>query len=728
MKNFKSKIKRIIEKIDKKDLVIFLIPFLSFLFYLIIFYPGALSYDSYNQLRQISTFSFNSSHPFFHTYIEMILLFLFKTPASIGMMQILFFSLLWTKICKYNRSKKDDKKSFILEIIVSFIIGFNPLNGIMSIVLWKDVLFSYVILWITFLLQKFIDKHFKLNKKDIILVSLLLVISYNLRYNGLVVLVFVTILLLIILFIKDRKSKNYIYLLLLTVFFFFSFNGLNVLFKVKNLDVTSKSESVIESELLTMIGNIGREGNITKEEQDEINKFVSYDKLLLHARYNLHDAIVVCDANYEYITKHRSEFFTLLFNIIKENKAITLKYILKENSFIWSIVRLDDSYGYIIKYDSNAPNSYELYYKQIFENTRIYNLMSNYLEFSIDNENKILQTIFYSGSLYLYIIIICSILLKKYGKSNLIILSPLIVIYGGLILTMPVNDVRYYYMTFLIAYYYLVLVFTNKKDIKNVSHTFVIPAYKESKYLEECILSLKNQTVKTNILITTSTPNKFISSLSKKYDVKLIINKDKPDIGKDFDFALNSADTILVTIAHQDDVYDNDYAEKVINAYNNYKNPIIIFTNYYEVRNNKKVKYNSIMIVKRILLGIGGIKGNFRTRIYKRKSLMLGDPICCPSVTFVKKNIPEKLFESDFKCNVDWQAWEKLSRMKGTFVSIHKRLMGHRIHEESETTKSIRLNIRKNEDLKMFEMFWPKPIAKILGKFYSRSENSNKEK
>ena len=45
-----------------------------------------------------------------------------------------------------------------------------------------------------------------------------------------------------------------------------------------------------------------------------------------------------------------------------------------------------------------------------------------------------------------------------------------------------------------------------------MKHTFVICAYKESEFLEECILSLKKQSIKSEILIATSTPNKYIES------------------------------------------------------------------------------------------------------------------------------------------------------------------------------------------------------------------------
>ncbi len=47
-------------------------------------------------------------------------------------------------------------------------------------------------------------------------------------------------------------------------------------------------------------------------------------------------------------------------------------------------------------------------------------------------------------------------------------------------------------------------------------HTFVVCAYKESKYLEECIMSLVNQEVKSHIIMVTSTPNEYISSMAEK--------------------------------------------------------------------------------------------------------------------------------------------------------------------------------------------------------------------
>ena len=67
-------------KIKKFDIVLFLIPFIMFLIALFIYYPGILSFDSYNQLEQIRTGVYSNGHPFIHTLIEMGCLKIFNSP------------------------------------------------------------------------------------------------------------------------------------------------------------------------------------------------------------------------------------------------------------------------------------------------------------------------------------------------------------------------------------------------------------------------------------------------------------------------------------------------------------------------------------------------------------------------------------------------------------------------------------------------------------------------
>lgn len=272
---------------------------------------------------------------------------------------------------------------------------------------------------------------------------------------------------------------------------------------------------------------------------------------------------------------------------------------------------------------------------------------------------------------------------------------------------------------FIITYLFII-----KESNEEVKHTFVVLAYKESPFLEDCLKSVLNQSVKTEVVIATTTKNKHITDLAKKYNLN-VIEGEHTSIGGDFDFALNAVDSDLVTIAHQDDIYDFNYAEKMLKNYYLYKDSMIIFPDYYEIRNEKKVYTNTNLKIKRILLSSLWIKQLSGIRLLKRNALKFGNSISCPAVTFVKKNVPKKVFTCDLKCNIDWFAWERLSKRKGKFIFVKQKLMGHRIDDTTTTTDIINEGIRTKEDLVILKKFWPDFIAKNLNKLYKNSEKSN---
>ena len=82
-----------------------------------------------------------------------------------------------------------------------------------------------------------------------------------------------------------------------------------------------------------------------------------------------------------------------------------------------------------------------------------------------------------------------------------------------------------------------------------LTHTFAICAYKESPYLEACIRSLKRQSVKTGIILCTSTPGAFLEELAVRYQLPLYIRDGASDIQDDWNFAWAMAGTGLVTTA-----------------------------------------------------------------------------------------------------------------------------------------------------------------------------------
>lgn len=294
-----------------------------------------------------------------------------------------------------------------------------------------------------------------------------------------------------------------------------------------------------------------------------------------------------------------------------------------------------------------------------------------------------------------------------------------------------------------------------KREAGTYRHVFVICAYRESRYLEECIRSLLDQTVKSTIIMVTSTPNESISRASEKYQIPLYVNAGQHGIAEDWNFGYRKASELgsYVTIAHQDDVYEPGYTEAALRGLKRNRDGLIFFCGYSELRaagltegknssslSDDKVKAASVRLneswvkvtssrllnVKKGMLLPLRVLAFQRSRWIRRRILSFGNPICCPSVTYNVKRLPETIFRPEYKSNIDWLAWEELSKKRGAFVYDPRPLMSHRIHEGSTTTELIEGDSRWREDYAMFRRFWPKWAADILIRFYRKSEKSNR--
>ncbi len=251
----------------------------------------------------------------------------------------------------------------------------------------------------------------------------------------------------------------------------------------------------------------------------------------------------------------------------------------------------------------------------------------------------------------------------------------------------------------------------------------MICAYGESPYLEECIRSLRAQRVRTRVLMSTSTPGAYLEGLAEKYGIPLRINTGEKGIAGDWNFALRQAETPLITLAHQDDVYAPEYVEEMLRRMNRARRPILFCSDYMELRGYRRVGKNRLLGIKRVLRvpmrALPGVRGA------RRLSLAFGNAICCPSVTYRREVMEAHPFPAGLKTNLDWQEWETLSRERGSFVSSPRPLVLHRIHPGSETSRLIGERVRGAEDEEMFRRFWPAPVARGLARLYAGGERSN---
>lgn len=254
-----------------------------------------------------------------------------------------------------------------------------------------------------------------------------------------------------------------------------------------------------------------------------------------------------------------------------------------------------------------------------------------------------------------------------------------------------------------------------------IDHTFSICAYKKSEFLEECIISLKNQTVKSNIIMCTSTRNSYIEDLARKYEIPLFVREGKSNIKDDWNFAYNSANTTWVTLAHQDDKYDEHYEEEFQNCIKENADSIAFLTDYKPIKNGIVGNRDINSKIRRFLRSPLKIRLFSNTSFWKRNILSLGNTICCPSVSYNKNILGDSFFTSSLSFNIDWDTFLKFSRIKGRLAYVDKPLTFYRIHNSSTSKEFILNNNRVSEDFIMFRKFWPAFLTKFLMIFYKKA-------
>lgn len=409
-----------------------------------------LSYDSFNQLSQISSGQYNNWHPFLHTYIEKICLIIWHNPASVCLLQITIFSLIWMAICKYNRKSKT-KREFFLQIFLTFLIVINPINSIYSITLWKDVLFSYLFLLFSFLIEILIDKRFEISNKSIIFLVVIGAVISKLRHNGFIA-IFLFLIFLCIIFWKKKNKKAFKLVIISYIFSLLLFYGIEVIYNVTQVKSTFlnvkvmhaiayyDSVNLLESDDLNIVSNVIE----IKDMQDSYNKYYSDD---LSYKINMQ--------NFE---KYKSDLFKIFFNQSINHPIAFAKYVLNSSNMIWDIVRPNNAVGNILLLNLDAPNN-EFNISHINREKEIYQKAHDFILNSLNN--KFTQTVLYSGALYFYLSIIVIFLIIKNNKNfkYIIVLVPNIINIIIVAASTPIQDIRYIYPNFLLFYLLLIILF-----------------------------------------------------------------------------------------------------------------------------------------------------------------------------------------------------------------------------------------------------------------------------
>lgn len=253
-----------------------------------------------------------------------------------------------------------------------------------------------------------------------------------------------------------------------------------------------------------------------------------------------------------------------------------------------------------------------------------------------------------------------------------------------------------------------------------MEHTFAIPVYRKAPNLEALLGSLRAQTgPRSEILLATSTPSAELEDFASRHSVPLYVNPQRIDIATDWNFALAGAQTALVTLAHQDDLFAPNYATSLIGALRRYPAALMAFSDYSEhTPRGPRPRNINLRIKRRLCQRAFGVRDSISEPRDKLRLLSLGNPVCCPSVMLNRATLGEFRFPAGLQTNLDWMAWLDLARRPGGFVYVRERLVSKGVHPGSETTMTIANRARQREDRMLFEALWPKPVAVVLTLIY----------
>ena len=254
-----------------------------------------------------------------------------------------------------------------------------------------------------------------------------------------------------------------------------------------------------------------------------------------------------------------------------------------------------------------------------------------------------------------------------------------------------------------------------------LTHTYAICAYKDSPYLEACIRSLLKQTIPASVILCTSTPSPYLQRTAKKYGLPFFVRDGESDIQDDWNFAYEKAASRLVTIAHQDDLYNRHYVEELRRAAARWPDMTVFMSDGILIRDGRLSWGGAVELVKKVLRLPWRVPGLCHLPWVKKAGLIFGNPVMCPSCCYRKDQMPRPLFSTEYDFVLDWECMRRLACGPGRFICVEKPLLYYRIHDEAATKACMEDHRREREERRMFQDIWPGWLAGLLMKLYGQA-------
>ena len=422
--------------------IITIIGFILYIPYLLKYYPGITTFDTYTQLNQILGNSvYSNHHPVIHTLIIKLFYSIgygLSKSENIGILcftifQMLFVSFTFSNVL-YSLYKNNIKKIYLILLFIFYYLV--PYNALYSISTYKDVLFSCIAL--LFILFLYNNKDNKLSLLKTIELILLTIFTCILRTNGIIG----VCLLLIILLIK--KYKFFIKYIGIGLILSFVFNIL--LINIFNVEKVESIESfAIPIQNISYV--IKNEGNISEDELKILNELVDIEKVKEVYDVDYVDPVKNI-INSDYLNSNKINFVKLWMSIGVKNINMYIKSYVYQTSGYWY-------HNYGVNTIPITDNYDDLGIVHKSYNLRVVSKLLNILIYL----NRGVQHVLWSNALSIYMILYSLYYLIRKKKYDIYI-YPILFIWLTLLMATPVGyEFRYQYSVFISFPFILMTIF-----------------------------------------------------------------------------------------------------------------------------------------------------------------------------------------------------------------------------------------------------------------------------
>lgn len=330
------------KKIEKIDIIIFCICICILSGALLAFYPGLLTSDSVSQIEQSVQNQYSDAHPVLHSFIAGTLYKINNSVSCICFFQILMFSMIWTKACKILRINNNGLKNRICQVIITILIVILPINFIHSIIIWKDIIFSYSILGLLIYIYFGIIENYKYSYFDMFMFSIFLVLVMKIRHNGLVISPIIFIIILFIMYKTNKRIKDV--LLFIACFSILFIIGCLPEWLCKVDRIAFSSDLLTSSRLFCMGSILNEDIELDENDYEFLNSILPIDEW--KKSYNKYHALnIFYNENYDgvYLSQHEEQFKQIFRKYAKQKPEAVINHFIGLNSITWSIKQ----YGYM---------------------------------------------------------------------------------------------------------------------------------------------------------------------------------------------------------------------------------------------------------------------------------------------------------------------------------------------------------------------------------------------